>query len=47
MLLTNDLTPDVVEEAISYQVSVIVSYRELFPSALHSLYIRIISYSMD
>ena len=29
MLLTNDLTPDVVEEAIAYKVTIIVAYREL------------------
>jgi putative NIF3 family GTP cyclohydrolase 1 type 2 len=30
VLLTNDLTPDVVDEAIAYKVSVIVAYRQ-FP----------------
>ncbi|CAK7221470.1 hypothetical protein SEUCBS140593_004580 [Sporothrix eucalyptigena] len=37
VLLTNDLTPDVVDEAISYQVSVIVAYHPFIFRGLKSI----------
>ncbi|CAK7208841.1 hypothetical protein SCUCBS95973_000247 [Sporothrix curviconia] len=40
VLLTNDLTPDVVEEAISFQVSVIVSYHPVIFRGLKSITLK-------
>ncbi|CAK7222213.1 hypothetical protein SBRCBS47491_004789 [Sporothrix bragantina] len=40
VLLTNDLTPDVVEEAISYQVSIIVSYHPIIFRGLKSITLK-------